>query len=1014
MRFAMLLLFLIIPATVFSASFPKVYLSNLTDLDSVVVPENKRLYLYEEEILKPQNSFKNLGQIQSYGYIDLSDLQPDKISSNGFIIIGSTANPVKPHLKLDNTNQLRKLMVKGLSIGDETSPTIVEINDFNIGFHEFYASREPNDFPENRLTLQNGVYIKAGNFTATGTGSQLGLGWQSFYNLFAEDKKADIEILKQGLPSESLSTIRSETINLFSDCPPSTPLTLSSGNIMVAGDNPKLTIGRNGEKTLQLTQSLLTLGDGSGKGANNGYVKGNITIGTNAYQSHPSAGMVVASGNWLVDGNIYLTKDGYFYFNHDPNKKASLAVNKNFEITGCEIGLRMADLTVKGTLNATDNTKIDVLDSSHLIANNIKMNGGQLNFDPDFIAAGNTTNASMGALSFENGNIDAKINVGRNSMVSLGTNDPEWLRTQINNYQTAKSSLWGRDITAALAIASPQKITTEGGIRVDGNWTTRAATTAEANKAYFGGKSLLVIDAARLGAGTALSGGGTAALEVAPDAKLLIADAAAGSTVKVAENFAAANVSAGSWNYETTSPLTAPINVVIQNNSSSSPSTPPATHPSTPDPGLPSTPPVTPPSTPDPSSPSTPPATPPATPAPSLPSAPPSTPTAPITPMPVVPAPPIEVEVGVGMKAKDAFPALSNSVANVLDQLAVTNIDTQSNNDGVKFLSRAIDTRYLANDKKLVARTVESTARMTAASGAVQMIKLADDSVYRIISQKQRDDNPFSLWIAPLYANLYQHGMNAGNLSYSYNGGIGGIVLGGDYGNENLRFGINLNIGGGYGKSGGDFLKTENNMDFWGIGGYGNWSYDNFSLNANISFMSSYNKIKQDLPDAMLMRDLKSDIQTRLVSTGIEGKYNFTIDFMNIEPHAGVKFTNISTNSYNIGNIGSNAPENMNIWEFPAGIKFSKNIEIDDYKIEHFIDLIAVQRTNDTHLKDRVKFAGKYNAETATQIFDSAVYGGSAGINVKKDNLTFSVQYQGMFGQHSANNMISGNLIWEF
>lgn len=86
------------------------------------------------------------------------------------------------------------------------------------------------------------------------------------------------------------------------------------------------------------------------------------------------------------------------------------------------------------------------------------------------------------------------MTVGQNSMVSLGSTDAEWLRTEVLRYQSDGKGLWGQDITAALALRTPQTLSTTGGINVDGTWVTGGAA-ATANTAHFADKSLLVVDA---------------------------------------------------------------------------------------------------------------------------------------------------------------------------------------------------------------------------------------------------------------------------------------------------------------------------------------------------------------------------------------------------------------------------------------------------------------------------------------------------------------------------------------
>lgn len=164
--------------------------------------------------------------------------------------------------------------------------------------------------------------------------------------------------------------------------------------------------------------------------------------------------------------------------------------------------------TVNDGLTGSAGTIVTVGGSANagtLIATDIDMNGGRIDFDPPFVAAGDTSNASLGGLSFAASSVDALLNVGQNSMVSLGSTDAEWLRTEVTRYQNDGKGLWGRDITAALAIRAPQTLDATGGINVDGAWVHGGAA-ATANTVIFADKSLLVVDATGVGNNVALSG----------------------------------------------------------------------------------------------------------------------------------------------------------------------------------------------------------------------------------------------------------------------------------------------------------------------------------------------------------------------------------------------------------------------------------------------------------------------------------------------------------------------------
>lgn len=193
------------------------------------------------------------------------------------------------------------------------------------------------------------------------------------------------------------------------------------------------------------------------------------------------------------------------------------------------------------TLTVADNSgasiAVGAADSAGtLTAKNVQLGGTSLMLDPAWKDGSMIQTASKAGLKFNGNQVDGKLTVGQNSVLSLGTAD-----TAKAEAAFADTGLtWGQnDITAALYIDYEQTMdSTKGGIKVDGSLThvSDSKDLAAANTATFAAGSLLMVagdaaltmDGALKAGGTAtitISNGSAATLKVDSGAKLYIADA---------------------------------------------------------------------------------------------------------------------------------------------------------------------------------------------------------------------------------------------------------------------------------------------------------------------------------------------------------------------------------------------------------------------------------------------------------------------------------------------------------
>lgn len=393
--------------------------------------------------------------------------------------------------------------------------------------------------------------------------------------------------------------------------------------------------------------------------------------------------------------------------------------------------------------------------------------------------------------------------------------------------------------------------------------------------------------------------------------------------------------------------------------------------------------------------------------------------------------------------ASEVFTGVDGNTAAMLNTLidkGLNNVD--SDQMGVRFLSRATDNHFLGADKDAAAATIESAARIAFAGAVPQMTKMASDAGTNAVVNRLGFANPadgaqamdaegkivdrnttgFALWIAPLWQSQHGWGMEAGNLDYGFNGNLGGVSLGADYTFENaIRAGITFNIGGGYAESsGGDLNSTENNMSFWGLGAYAGWNYENFGLMADVSYTSTWNDLKQEMDGRMGMGDLEADVQASAISAGLRAEYKLETSVLDVIPHIGVRYMSLNTWGFDAESNGGTVLEgdgfHQDIWTFPVGVTFTKDFTLDSgWSFKPSVDFSVIPAAGDIKAKQDVAFTGLPGSyEVETQMMDYLTWQGGVGLEMGNDTMSFGVNYTLQAGQHTTGHGVFGSFRYEF
>lgn len=619
------------------------------------------------------------------------------------------------------------------------------------------------------------------------------------------------------------------------------------------------TVAVNAGANLTTTEDF-TVGDAGSNKSGTIDAAGSITAGKVDLQQGTVAVTGSLTANELSVGDSSNSKEGAVTAAGTVDV-GTLKLNKgNIEVTG--------SLTAK-TLTVGDNdAKIAVgaADSAGtLTAEDVKLGGASLMLDPAWKDGSMIQTASKAGLKFNGNQVDGKLTVGQNSVLSLGTADTAKAEAAF----TDTGLTWGKnDITAALYIDYEQTMdSTKGGIKVDGSLTHASDNKnfAAANTATFAAGSLLMVagDAALTTDG-ALKAGSTvnaqnnsnsnndaATLKVDSGAKLYIADAQADKRYTIVSGFtnSGSAVTDGGWNG--TNLL---LNKLVKGSGSYSNGS-------------------------------------------------------------------FTVSTQK-VKASEALPGVA--LPNILDAMSS---QTDSPYAGIKYLSNAIsglnsNAQTLAAVNSFAQGAENSGATRTGALAALDLGTAVQEhlSLAKAAAEQSGGFGKAAVDTADnggIWAQYIHNKDKVDNMGgVSYDGQYNGVIIGGDFADRG-KYSSGIAFSYGSGDSTGSASKNE--FDFWGLSYYGGIQ----NGDTNLIFDVGYSKTSSDVKGV-----IKAEPDTQVISMGIKGEKLISNGHgTSYVPYAGLRYMNIDTDSYNGSIDGKTAAhystDKADLWLLPVGISIS-------------------------------------------------------------------------------------------
>ena len=248
------------------------------------------------------------------------------------------------------------------------------------------------------------------------------------------------------------------------------------------------------------------------------------------------------------------------------------------------------------------------------------------------------------------------------------------------------------------------------------------------------------------------------------------------------------------------------------------------------------------------------------------------------------------------------------------------------------------------------------------------------------------NNNGFGIWLSPMVKVASSDGFDSDGLSYGTRVRLTDFAIGADYTLNNAsRVGAYFHTGNGKSTGKGLASHTDGDLKYYGAGLYGKYSYNDFSLLADVS----YNKITDDVDTDLGLQSYSrasASVDTYMVKAGLTGQYNFNVNTVSVIPHAGVRYTTLKSDDYSvqanglyIANVNSNRTK---VVSFPVGVTVEKafNVGQTDWKVKPAVDLGVNFNTGDTDASYKTTFIGANEASLNAEIADSVVYTAGAGL----------------------------------
>lgn len=246
-----------------------------------------------------------------------------------------------------------------------------------------------------------------------------------------------------------------------------------------------------------------------------------------------------------------------------------------------------------------------------------------------------------------------------------------------------------------------------------------------------------------------------------------------------------------------------------------------------------------------------------------------------------------------------------------------------------------------------------------------------------------------SAFVAPMMNQFESDGFDSEGVSYGVDVDTTGVAFGGDFEfTPQLRAGVLFNIGSGDANGKGQASTASSDFDFYGLSVYAGYNVDRFAVVADVSYTKIDNEVKAFITD----ETIKADSNATNMSLGVNAQYTFDFNQVAVTPHMGLRYSMIEADDYSIRDAGSFSSDKMNVFSVPVGVTIAQAYASDNWIVTPYADFTVTGNFGDNSYKGSFKWANVANltTDTDTEVMDNFSYGLTLGINAETGNLGMS------------------------
>lgn len=297
----------------------------------------------------------------------------------------------------------------------------------------------------------------------------------------------------------------------------------------------------------------------------------------------------------------------------------------------------------------------------------------------------------------------------------------------------------------------------------------------------------------------------------------------------------------------------------------------------------------------------------------------------------------------------------------------------------------------------------ERAARMAVVAGAVHSTIAANDAIVNAVDGRQDiaanvgktvTEGKSAMWVAPMVRNIKNDGFSSQGISYGADVDLSGVVGGIEHAiDNNITAGAAVMIATGTAEGNGVGSNLNNNFDSVGGAIYLKYQSENLRVGGDVVFSQT----DSDFSGYSGMGDfgmLSGSTKDKVWSFGVNGAYTFLNDGIQLDAHAGVRYSTYKFDNYSVksaqGTIAEIQPGSINLLSIPVGVLIKRDIIAGSWKITPSLDLTLTANMGDTDLNMNTVF-GTITGNLTSEVIDDFTYGATVGVQATNGNFSFGV-----------------------